>query len=397
MDKPAKRIEVLEESQTIAMAKASRQLTAEGFDVVNLSFGEPDFKTPEHIRDAAKKFLDEGYVFYTPVAGIPTLRKAISEKFKRENNLDFAPGQTLVSTGAKQSLMNLILTLVEVDDEVIIPTPYWVSYSEMVKMAEGKSVFVNGEEKNNFKISPAQLENAITEKSRVLLFSSPCNPTGSVYSKEELHALARVLEKFPRIYVIADEIYEHINYVSRHETIAQFSEVKDRVAVVNGVSKAYAMTGWRLGYMGAPAWIIAACDKLQSQFTSGTNAIAQHAAIAALNSPLQSTKEMCEIFKIRRDKTYERIRKIKGFDTHLPDGAFYFFSNVTYYFGKKSGNYNINNSEDLCNYLLHEAHVAIVPGSAFGTEGYVRLSYAASEEDLTKAINRIEIALNKLQ
>lgn len=396
MDKPAKRIEILEESQTIAMAKASRQLKAQGYDVVNLSFGEPNFKTPQHIREAAKKFLDEGYVYYTPVAGIPELRKAICEKFKRENNLDFTPEQIVVSTGAKHSLMNLILTLVEVGDEVLIPTPYWVSYSEMVKLADGKSIFVEGVESNNFKITPAQLEAAITEKSRLFLFSSPCNPTGSVYSREELHALAKVLARYPRIYVVADEIYEHINYVSNHETIAQFTELKDRVVVVNGVSKAFAMTGWRLGYIGAPAWIAAACDKLQSQFTSGTNAISQHAAIAALNSPMEATKEMCEIFKTRRDKVYERIQKIPGLITKLPEGAFYFFPNISSYFGKSNGNYSILNSEALCHYLLHEAHVAIVPGSAFGAEGYVRLSYAASEEDLQKSMDRIETALQKL-
>ncbi len=397
MDKPAKRIEILEESQTIAMAKASRQLKAEGFDVVNLSFGEPDFKTPKHIRDAAKKFLDAGYIYYTPVAGIPTLRKAISEKFKRENDLDFTPEQIIVSTGAKHSLMNLILVLVEAGDEVIIPTPYWVSYSEMVKLAEGKSVFVHGTETNNFKITPEQLENSITEKSRVFLFSSPCNPTGSVYSKEELHALAKILAKYPNIYIVADEIYEHINFVGRHQSIAQFDELKGRVVVVNGVSKAFAMTGWRLGYIGAPLWIAAACDKLQSQFTSGTNAISQHAAIAALNSPMKSTSEMCEIFKGRRDKIYERLKKIKGFETKLPDGAFYFFPNVSYYFGKKAGDLIINNSEDLCNFILHDAYVAIVPGSAFGAEGYVRISYAASEADLLKAMDRIEASLNKLQ
>ncbi len=397
MDKPAKRIEVLEESQTIAMAKASRQLKAQGFDVVNLSFGEPDFKTPEHIRDAAKKFLDGGYVYYTPVAGIPELRKAISEKFQRENNLTILPEQIVVSTGAKHSLMNLILVLVEEGDEVIIPTPYWVSYSEMVKLAEGTSVYVTGVEANDFKITPEQLENSITDKSRVFLFSSPCNPTGSVYSKEELHALAKVLAKYPRIYVVADEIYEHINFNGPHQSIAQFEELKDRVVIVNGVSKAFAMTGWRLGYIGAPAWIAAACDKLQSQFTSGTNAISQHAAIAALNSPMESTKEMCEIFRGRRDVVFERIKKIKGFETREPHGAFYFFPNVSYYFGKKAGDKIISNGEELCNYLLHEAHVAIVPGSAFGAEGYVRISYAASEADLLKAMDRIEMALNKLQ
>ncbi|MCX6188487.1 MAG: pyridoxal phosphate-dependent aminotransferase [Bacteroidetes bacterium] len=396
MDKPAKRIEVLEESQTIAMAKASRQLKAQGVDVINLSFGEPDFKTPEHIRDAAKKFLDGGYVYYTPVCGIPELRKAISEKFKRENNLDFAPEQIVVSTGAKHSLMNLMLVLVEVGDEVIIPTPYWVSYSEMVKMAEGQCVFVKGAEENNFKITPKQLESSITDKSRVFLFSSPCNPTGSFYSKEELKGLAEVLVKYPNIYIVADEIYEHINFSGQHESMAQFEELKGRVVVVNGVSKAFAMTGWRLGYIGAPAWIATACDKLQSQFTSGTNAIAQHAAIAALNSPMQSTKEMCEVFRGRRDVVYERIKKIKGFETRLPDGAFYFFPNVAHYFGKKSTERTITNGEELCNYLLHEAHVAIVPGSAFGAEGFVRISYAASEADLLKALDRIEVALNKL-
>ncbi len=397
MDKPAKRIEVLEESQTIAMAKASRQLKSQGYDVVNLSFGEPDFKTPEHIREAAKNFIDQGYVYYTPVAGIPELRQAICEKFKRENNLDFKPEQIIVSTGAKHSLMNLILTLVEVGDEVIIPTPYWVSYSEMVKLSEGTCVYVPGKEENNFKITPEQLEASITEKSRVFLFSSPCNPTGSVYTHDELHGLAKVLEKYPRIYVVADEIYEHINYVAKHETMAQFPELKNRVVVVNGVSKAFAMTGWRLGYIGAPEWIAAACDKLQSQFTSGTSAVSQHAAIAALNSPMEATKKMREIFTMRRDHIFERIQKIKGFKTISPDGAFYLFPNVSYYFGKKAGEKIITNSDDLCQYLLFEAHVAIVPGSAFGAEGYVRISYAASEEDLQKAMDRIEEALNKLQ
>ena len=397
MDKPAKRIEVLEESQTIAMAKASRQLKSQGYDVVNLSFGEPDFKTPEHIREAAKNFIDQGYVYYTPVAGIPELRQAICEKFKRENNLDFKPEQIIVSTGAKHSLMNLILTLVEVGDEVIIPTPYWVSYSEMVKLSEGTCVYVPGKEENNFKITPEQLEASITEKSRVFLFSSPCNPTGSVYTHDELHGLAKVLEKYPRIYVVADEIYEHINYVAKHETMAQFPELKNRVVVVNGVSKAFAMTGWRLGYIGAPEWIAAACDKLQSQFTSGTSAVSQHAAIAALNSPMEATKKMREIFTMRRDHIFERIQKIKGFKTISPDGAFYLFPNVSYYFVKKAGEKIINNSDDLCQYLLFEAHVAIVPGRAFGAEGYVRISYAASEEDLQKAMDRIEEALNKLQ
>lgn len=397
MNKPAHRIEVLEESQTIAMAKASRQLKAQGIDVISLSFGEPDFKTPQHIRDAAKNFLDEGYVYYTPVAGIPDLRKAISEKFQRENNLSFSPDQVMVSTGAKHSLMNLILTLVDVGDEVVIPTPYWVSYSEMVKLAEGVSVFVAGSATNQFKITAEQLEQAITPKTRVLLFSSPCNPTGSVYSKEELHAFAKVLSKYPNIYVIADEIYEHINYVSRHETIAQFDEIKDRVVVVNGVSKAFAMTGWRLGYMGGPKWIIDACDKLQSQFTSGANAIAQHAAIAALNSPMEATHAMTREFKDRRDRVYERLSKINGLKTNLPDGAFYFFPEVTYFFGKKTPDgMLINNGEDLCMYLLHSAHVAVVPGSAFGAEGFIRLSYAASVEDLQKAVDRMQTALDKL-
>jgi aspartate aminotransferase len=396
MDKPAKRIEILEESQTIAMAKASRQLKAQGHDVINLSFGEPDFKTPEHVREAAKKFIDGGYIYYTPVAGIPELRQAVSDKFKRENNLDFAPAQVVVSTGAKHSLMNLILVLVEKGDEVIIPTPYWVSYSEMVKLAEGTSVFVKGSEMNNFKITAEQLEKAITPKTRLLLFSSPCNPTGSVFSKEELHAIAKVLEKHPNIFVVADEIYEHINYVSKHESIAQFEELKGRVAVVNGVSKAFAMTGWRLGYIGAPAWVATACDKLQSQFTSGTNAITQHAAVAALNSPMESTQAMCAIFRDRRDKVYKRMQQIKGFDTRCPDGAFYFFPNVSAYFGKRAGDKVIRNSEDLCNYILHESFVAIVPGSAFGAEGYVRISYAASEKDLFAALDRIEAALNKL-
>ncbi len=392
----AQRIHQLAESQTIKMAKMGRELAAKGIDIINLSFGEPDFNTPEYIKNAAKQALDENYTFYTPVAGYPELRKAIAGKLKRENNLAYDFDQIVVSTGAKQALANAILCLVNPGDEVIIPTPYWVSYSEMVKLAEGVSVFINTTVEQDFKITAAQLEAAITPKTKVFFFSSPCNPTGSVYSREELAELVKVFEKYPDIYIISDEIYEHINFGEKHESIAQFPSVKERVVVVNGFSKAYAMTGWRIGYLAANKEVAQACDKIQGQFTSATCSITQRAGIAACEGGLESVLEMKEAFLKRRNLVYELLKEIPDIKTNLPTGAFYFFPDVSAYFGKAHGGLVINNALDLSLYLLNEAHVAIVSGEAFGDPKSIRISYAASEEKLKEALERIKLALAKL-
>jgi aspartate aminotransferase len=392
----AQRIHQLAESQTIKMAKMGRELAAKGIDIINLSFGEPDFNTPEYIKNAAKQALDENYTFYTPVAGYPELRKAIAGKLKRENNLAYDFDQIVVSTGAKQALANAILCLVNPGDEVIIPTPYWVSYSEMVKLAEGVSVFIDTTVEQDFKITAAQLEAAITPKTKVFFFSSPCNPTGSVYSREELAELVKVFEKYPDIYIISDEIYEHINFGEKHESIAQFPSVKERVVVVNGFSKAYAMTGWRIGYLAANKEVAQACDKIQGQFTSATCSITQRAGIAACQGGLESVLEMKEAFLKRRNLVYELLKDIPGIKTNLPTGAFYFFPDVSAYFGKAHGGLVINNALDLSLYLLNEAHVAIVSGEAFGDPKSIRISYAASEEKLKEALERIKLALAKL-
>ena len=391
------RINQLEESQTIKMAKLGRELAEKGHAVVNLSFGEPDFNTPEHIREAAKLAIDQGYSHYTPVAGYPELRKAIVEKLKRENNLDYTFDQIVCSTGAKQSLANILMCLINPGEEVIIPTPYWVSYSELVKLAEGVSVFIPTDEKSHFKITADQLEKAISPKTKLFLFSSPNNPTGSVYSKDELASLVKVFEKYPNIYIVSDEIYEHINYRGKHESIAEFSSIKDRVILVNGVSKAFAMTGWRLGYMAASKEISKACEKLQSQVTSGTSSITQRASLAALSENLEPTIEMRKSFLRRRNMMYERLKAIPGLEVDLPDGAFYFFPRVNAFFGKSNGETLIHNAGDLCLYLLNEAHVSTVQGDAFGSDDHIRISYAASDEELTKALDSIEIALNRLK
>ena len=396
MDYLSNRIKGLSESQTIAMNRMSRELKEKGVDVISLSLGEPDFDTPKHIKEAAKKAIDENYTHYPPVAGYPALRKAISEKFKRENNLNYAPEQIVVSTGAKQSIANIVLSLVNPGDEVIIPTPYWVSYLEIVKLAEGRPVFVYAGIEKNFKISAAQLEAAITDKTKLVIYSSPSNPTGSLYTKDELEAFATVLEKYPYVYVISDEIYEHVNFEGKHESIAQFENIREQVIVVNGVSKAYAMTGWRIGYIGAPLWIAKACDKMQGQITSGASSISQMAAIAAVNSPPEVVEEMTNIFKKRRDMVLELLREIKGMKTNVPPGAFYIFTEISDYFGKTAGEWQIENSTALCMYLLNEAHVGLVPGEAFGAPDYLRISYAASEETLREAIRRIKEALEKL-
>lgn len=391
------RINNLSESATLKMTKLGRELAAKGVNVISLSVGEPDFNTPEHVKDAAKKALDENWTRYSPVPGYPELRQAIVNKLKTENNLDYDISQIVVSTGAKQSLSNVILTLINPGDEVIIPTPYWVSYSEMVVLAEGKSVFINTEIDNNFKITPAQLEAAITPKTKLFMFSSPNNPTGTVYSKDELAALAEVFEKHPQIFILSDEIYEHINFVDKHESIAQFESIKDRVIIINGFSKAFAMTGWRLGYIAANKTIAAANDKLQGQTTSGTCSISQRAGIVAYEQGLESVNKMKEAFARRRQLVYDLLTEIPGVRTNLPEGAFYFFPEISSFFGKKDQDGNvIKNSSDLALYLLNVGHVATVGGDSFGNDNYIRLSYAASDESLIEALKRIKEALGKL-
>jgi aspartate aminotransferase len=391
------RINNLSESATLKMTKLGRELAAKGVNVISLSVGEPDFNTPDHVKEAAKKALDDNFTRYSPVPGYPELRQAIVNKLKTENNLDYDASQIVVSTGAKQSLSNVILTLINPGDEVIIPTPYWVSYSEMVTLAEGKSVFINTSIESDFKITPEQLEAAITPKSKLFMFSSPNNPTGTVYSKDELAALAKVFEKHPNIFILSDEIYEHINFVDKHESIAQFPSIKDRVIIVNGFSKAFAMTGWRLGYIAASKEIAAANDKLQGQTTSGTCSIAQRAGIVAYEQGLDSVNEMKKAFARRRQLVYDLLKDIPGVKTNLPEGAFYFFPEISSFFGKKDADGNvIKNSSDLALYLLNVGHVATVGGDSFGNDNYIRLSYAASDESLVEALRRIKEALGKL-
>jgi aspartate aminotransferase len=391
------RINNLSESATLKMTKLGRELAAKGINVISLSVGEPDFNTPDNVKAAAKKALDDNFTRYSPVPGYPELRQAIVDKLKNENGLDYEPAQIVVSTGAKQSLSNVILTLINPGDEVIIPTPYWVSYSEMVVLAEGKSVFINTDIESDFKITPAQLEAAITPKTKLFMFSSPCNPTGSVYSKEELEGLAKVFEKHPDIFILSDEIYEHINFVDKHESIAQFDSIKDRVIIVNGFSKAFAMTGWRLGYIAANKEIAAANDKLQGQTTSGTCSIAQRAGIVAYNDGLESVQTMKEAFIRRRQLVYDLLNDIPGVKTNLPEGAFYFFPEISSFFGKKDSQGNtIKGSSDLALYLLNEGHIATVGGDSFGNDNYIRLSYAASDENLKEALRRMKEALGKL-
>lgn len=392
----SKRINNLSESQTIKMAKLGRELSAKGIDVINLSFGEPDFYTPEHVKEAGKQAIDENYSYYTPVSGYPELRKAIAEKLLKENGLSYNFDQIVVSTGAKQSLANVILCLIDPGDEVIVPTPYWVSYSEMIKLAEGETVFINATVEQNFKITAEQLEAAITPKTKLFMFSSPCNPTGSVYTAEELASLAAVFEKYPNIYILSDEIYEHINFVGKHTSIASFEAIKDRVVVVNGFSKSYAMTGWRVGYVAANKEIASACDKLQGQITSGTCSIAQRAALKAYQDGLDTVHEMVAEFKKRRDVVYDLLKEIPGIKVNLPEGAFYFFPEVKSFFGKSVNGQTINTAEDLSLYLLNEAHVSTVTGEAFGNEDCIRISYAASEDTLRDAVSRIGNALRKL-
>jgi aspartate aminotransferase len=396
MDTISERINNLSESETLAMARLSRQLKEKGFDVISLSLGEPDFNTPDHIKQAAKDAIDQNVTFYPPVNGFPQLREAICKKFKRENNLDFKPENILVSTGAKQSIANAVMSLLNPGDEVIIPAPYWVSYKEIIKLAEAKPIYVTASIEHDFKITPAQLEKAITAKTKLFIFSSPCNPTGSVYSKAELKALADVFALHEQVYILSDEIYEHINFSGVHESIAQFENIRQRVIIINGVSKCFAMTGWRIGYMAAPLKITEACNKLQGQITSGACSIAQKAAVAALNGDLSSVKTMLKAFHERRDLVIKLLNEIPGMKTNTPQGAFYVFPDVTYYYGKTDGKITIKGAPDLCDYILNKVFVAIVPGNAFGDPNCIRLSYATSKEMLTEAISRVKKALADL-
>lgn len=390
------RINHISESETLAMARKSRELKAQGHHVINLSIGEPDFFTPDNIKTAAKTAIDQNHSFYTPVNGYLELREAICDKLQRDNKLKYSPDQIVVSTGAKQSIANAVLCLVNEGDEVIVPTPFWVSYREIIKMAGGKAVYVKTTIENNFKITPDQLERSITPKTKLFIFSSPCNPSGSVYSFDELKDLATVFAKHPHVYIVSDEIYEYINFSGKHASLAQFDEIHDRVILINGLSKGYAMTGWRIGYMAAQKVIAQACTKLQGQITSGTSSISQRAAIEALKTDPSATKAMTKEFQERRDLVIAHIRDIPGIKIHEPMGAFYLFPNVEYYFGKTDGSTVINNSNDFCMYLINKVYVALVPGEAFGDPGCIRLSYAASRDILIEAINRIKDALSKL-
>jgi aspartate aminotransferase len=384
------------EPETLKMARLGRELRAKGVDIVDLSLGEPDFDTPQHIKEAAKKAIDDNWSHYTPVAGYLDLREAVCQKLSRDNDLHYLPENIIISTGAKHSLANAILSIVDEGDEVIIPTPYWVTYSALVQLALGKVKFINATLEHGYKITSEQLEEAITPKTKLFIFSSPCNPSGAVYNKQELQALARVFERHPQVHIISDEIYEYINYKGRHESIAQFGDLKERTVVVNGLSKGFAMTGWRLGYMAAPKEIARACEKLQGQFTSGTNAIAQRAAITALTAPLDATMEMVKEFRNRKERVMTLMRDIEGFEFAEPDGAFYAFPCVDYYFGKSMGEYIINNADDLTMYLLNVANVSTVTGSAFGDDKCLRISFANSMPNIEKGFQRIAKALNAL-
>jgi aspartate aminotransferase len=385
------------EPETLKMAKLGRELRAKGVDVIDLSLGEPDFDTPQHIKDAAIKAINDNWSHYTPVPGFLDLREAVCTKLKRDNNLDYKPENIVTSTGAKQSLANAILALADEGDEVIIPTPYWVTYSELVKIARAKVVEIRSSLESGFKITPAELEAAITPKTKVFLFSSPCNPSGAVYSKAELEALAEVFRKYPNIYILADEIYEYINFVGKHESIAQFSDLKDRVVVINGLSKGFAMTGWRLGYIAANVEIAKACEKLQGQFTSATCSITQKAAVAALTTDLKPSREMTDEFARRRARVLELVKDIPGIKCFAPEGAFYIFPDVSYYYGKSDGENTITNSADFSMYLLNTAHVSSVMGEAFGEPNCVRFSFANSMANIERAWERVKAALAKLK
>ena len=397
MNQVSDRLNRLAESATLAMARMSRELQAKGINVIALSLGEPDFDTPEFIKEAAKKAIDDNFSHYTPVPGLPELRSSISAKFKRDNDLEYTPDQIVTSTGAKQSLANVCLSLLNPEDEVLLPCPYWVSYSEIIKLAEGIPVKVKSTIESDFKVTPEQLEGSITAKTKMIMFSSPCNPSGTVYTKSELEAIAKMLEKYTDIYIVSDEIYEHINFTDKHFSIGTIPSMRDRTVTVNGVSKGFAMTGWRVGFIGAPLWIAKACNKIQGQVTSATCAIAQKATERAmLAEPKSTTKEMKETFLRRRNIVIDLLKEIPGIKCNTPEGAFYVFPEISYYFGKSNGKQKINNANDFCMYLLNVAHVACVAGDAFGNPECIRISYAASDEKLIEAIRRIKKNLAKL-
>ena len=397
MKQLSERLNRLSPSATLAMSQKSNELKAQGVDVINMSVGEPDFNTPEHIKEAAKQAIDDNFSRYSPVPGYPALRNAIVAKLKNENGLDYTPAQISCANGAKQSVCNAIMVLVNEGDEVIVPAPYWVSYPEMVKMADGTPVIIPAGIDQDFKITPAQLEAAITPKTKALILCSPSNPTGSVYSKEELEALAEVLTKHPQVFIIADEIYEHINYIGRHESIAQFENVRERVIIVNGVSKAYAMTGWRIGFVAGPEWIVKAINKLQGQYTSGPCSVSQKAAEAAYTGTQAPVEEMRQAFERRRDLIVKLAKEIPGFEVNHPQGAFYLFPKCDSFFGKSAGERVIQNADDLAMYLLEVGHVACVGGTSFGAPECIRMSYATSDENIVEAMRRIKEALAELQ
>lgn len=391
------RLQKFNEPETLKMAKLGRELRAKGLDITDLSLGEPDFDTPKHIKKAAIDAIKDNWSHYPPVAGYPDLREAICYKLKRDNNLEYTPDQILVSAGAKQSIANLVMAVIEEGDEVVIPTPFWVTYSEIVKLADGKVKLVETSLKSGYKITPQQLEEAITPATKLFMFSSPCNPTGAVYTKEELAGLAEVFRRHPQVLIMSDEIYEYINYVGGHESLAQFGDLKDRVVIINGLSKGFAMTGYRLGYLAASAEITRACEKIQGQFTSGTNSVTQRAAIQALKHDLRPTEKMVKEFKKRRKKVLKLLKEMKGMECFEPDGAFYVFPKVSAFFGKSHGEHRIENADDLCMYLLNVAHVSTVTGRAFGNPECIRLSFANSMDNIEKGFRKIKQALEQLQ
>lgn len=398
MNRLSNRLEAIEESATLAMAQKAREFKSRGINVIGLSLGEPDFKTPQHICEAAKNAIDEGkYFAYPPVAGYQDLREALAAKYQKENNVPYKAENIVVSNGAKQSIANAMIALINPGDEVIVFSPYWVSYDALVRLAEGTPVMIKGTLENDFKVTAKQLEGAITSKTKAIIFSSPCNPTGSVFSKKELEAIANVVLKHPNILVIADEIYEHINFTGEQVSIASFPGMFDRTITVNGFAKGFAMTGWRVGYIAAPKWIADGCNKVQGQITSANCSIAQRAALAAITGDIKPTEQMVEEYRKRRDIVYNLLKEIPGVKSNYPEGAFYFFPDVSYYFGKSDGKTTLKNADDFCMYMLEHAHVSLVPGDAFGDPQCIRLSYAASEKDLVAALGQIKETLTKLK
>ncbi|HOO67071.1 MAG: pyridoxal phosphate-dependent aminotransferase [Bacteroidales bacterium] len=396
MEHISRRVQALSVSQTLAMAQKSREMKEQGIDVISLSLGEPDFNTPDDIKEAAKKAIDDNYSFYPPVPGYGDLREAISRKFREENGLEYSPDQIIVSAGGKHSLINVMLSVVDPGEEVILLAPYWVSYLDHITFAEGKPVIIKTNIESNFKVTPAQLEEALSPRTRVLIFNSPSNPTGMVYTRDEMAALVRVLEKFPQVIIISDEIYEHIIFSGKHISLASFSSIYDRVVTINGVSKGYAMTGWRIGYMGAPLWLAKACNKLQGQFTSGVSSIAQRAALAAVTSKSDSKERMREAFLRRRDLICSLLKEIPGLKVRVPQGAFYVMPDISNFIGRSYNGKVMKNSDDLTFFLLEEARVAMVSGTAFGADNCIRISYATSDDRITEAVRRIKEALAKL-